>query len=516
MDQLVKFVVGETSDIGQKRSLNEDSTLVHIPKDPKQLKGRGALFIVADGMGRYGGGAVAADSAISKIKEQYYYSDSTQSSSLVIRTSVEEANRQTYEYAQKNTQFEGMGTTLVGAVIYPHGGMRIFNVGDSRAYLIRDNKIRQLSTDHSVVAERIKNEDITWEEAVSRGGVNRVTRSLGRHPNVDVELAVEEQLQPGDLVVLCSDGLWGYIDDEKIKTVVLKSKSPQEASDRLVSMANEAGGKDNITIVLVKIEATSTVTPESVVPRVQPRRRTGRALIWLATITGIVAIGLVLLSLFSSPASTPVETATRDSQGSQTLTFSTVASTASATAESRSSATTAARNNLLQVPELDASLSGARFNQNDEVMLIWTSAIGLTGDQTYQVWITYQDATGRSVEKILPDIKDTQIILPSEMFFQDGRPVAENGKYSWSVGIVEGTPGPDQTELSPRTTEFVFFWIFLPPTPTATFTPIPITETPTLTPPPECPEGQFWDPALTRCRQQSAPPSATEPPPIED
>jgi len=259
--QLV-LVVGQRTDVGRVRDHNEDN-LATVPPEgvpAEVLERKGQLFLVADGMGGHAAGATASSIATQQIMQNYYQDDS-----LDLRASLERAIRQAntaiFEQALENLTYAGMGTTLVAAVCQDSRFL-IANVGDSRAYLIRDGGIRQLTQDHSWVAEAVRQGTLSIEQARHHPRRNVITRSLGNRPEVEVDF-FEEGLLPGDTLVLCSDGLSGPVYDEEIRDLVL-ALEPQAAADQLVDLANERGGPDNITVVIVRAVQTPPVeTPAS-------------------------------------------------------------------------------------------------------------------------------------------------------------------------------------------------------------------------------------------------------------
>jgi protein phosphatase len=156
---------------------------------------------------------------------------------------IEEANRE--------AERAGMGATMAVAVVND-GQLWVANVGDSRVYLLRDGQLNQVSRDHSVVAQLLAAGKITPQEARRHPMRNVVTRSVGGRPEVEVEVYPQQQLRVGDVVLLCSDGLWGMVTGDRIRTI-LESRSAQAAADALIAAANEAGGHDNITAVVCRI-----------------------------------------------------------------------------------------------------------------------------------------------------------------------------------------------------------------------------------------------------------------------
>jgi len=242
--------MGVRTDLGKIRENNEDKFDFFEPEDPEVLAKKGMLYAVADGMGGHAAGQIASEMAQKTIIKSYYADPSPDVRGSLIRA-VFEANSLIFDAAQAITERSGMGTTYTGVVI--RGDTAFFvHVGDSRGYLIRDGKIRQVTEDHSWVAEQVRRGAISEEEAKYSPFRNVITRSLGNMPTVDVDIYAEA-IKPGDMIVLCSDGLTGSLSDEEILSLTA-GKSPSQAAVGLVDMANERGGTDNITTVVLSVK----------------------------------------------------------------------------------------------------------------------------------------------------------------------------------------------------------------------------------------------------------------------
>jgi serine/threonine protein phosphatase PrpC len=228
----VKIEVGSATDIGRVRERNEDSVLVSPP-----------LYVVADGMGGHRGGQVASQVALEAMEEL----ETGDGGSLAEH--VRRANRAVWDRSVEDERLSGMGTTLTAARI-AGGSALIAHVGDSRAYLLRDSSLRQLTTDHTLVARMVKSGEITEAEAEVHPHKNVLTRALGTDEQVEVD---EDSiaLVDGDRLLLCSDGLTGMVMEDQIQAILETSEQPQQAADRLVKAANRAGGIDNITVVVL-------------------------------------------------------------------------------------------------------------------------------------------------------------------------------------------------------------------------------------------------------------------------
>ena len=254
----VTLLVGRRTDVGQERSLNEDSLLtLDISPVYRSIGAPVGLFVVADGMGGHEAGEVASKMAIQAIARQAVsevLSPAAASEPLPdirqwLTATALTANQAVY--GQRKAAGTDMGTTLVMALLV--GDMAtIANVGDSRAYLLKQDEIVQITTDHSLVERLVATGQITPQEAANHPQRNVIYRVIGDKPQVETDL-FEQRLAPGEALLLCSDGLSGMMPDKRIWNIWSTSTSPQEACDRLVEAANQAGGEDNITVVTVQI-----------------------------------------------------------------------------------------------------------------------------------------------------------------------------------------------------------------------------------------------------------------------
>ena len=228
------------TDAGRKRRRNEDAYVVAPP-----------LFAVADGMGGAQAGEVAARLATAAFHE-YHEADALEAEQRVAAI-IKEANRRIYERARTDTEVSGMGTTVTAALVE---GSRIVigHVGDSRAYRLRGGQLEQLTDDHSLVADLVRGGRISPEEAEIHPQRSVITRALGTDPQVDVD-SLGVDAEPGDVYLLCSDGLTTMVADEEILDIVGRAKNLEQAGKDLVKAANRRGGEDNITVVLFAVEA---------------------------------------------------------------------------------------------------------------------------------------------------------------------------------------------------------------------------------------------------------------------
>ena len=246
-EQRVRYAA--LTDIGFRRQNNQDSCAVTLcPAEDAWLEG-GHLFVVADGMGGHAVGELASKIATDTIPHMFYkLKDRTPTEAL--RIAIEEANEAINERGSQNIDFLRMGTTCSTLLLCAQGAV-IGHVGDSRVYRIRNNQIDQLTSDHSLVWEMIQSRKVDPREAERMCPRNVITRSLGPEPIVNVDIEGPLPVLPGDIFLLCSDGLCGLLTDSEIG-MIAGSLPPNEACRLLVNMANLRGGPDNITVIIVQ------------------------------------------------------------------------------------------------------------------------------------------------------------------------------------------------------------------------------------------------------------------------
>ena len=253
----LRLDVAQLTDVGRKREHNEDNMAYVIPKDPQVMAKKGALFIVADGMGGHAAGEVASEIAVDTVSSMYYQDDSDDLA-VSLMHAIKRANASIHQRAAENMSRSGMGTTCVTAVL--RGDMAyVANVGDSRAYFIRNGQVRQVSQDHSWVAEQVRAGILTEDQARTHAQRNVITRCLGTQADVEIDVFAEP-LQEGDSLVLCTDGLSGLVSDEDLQRIV-NQFVPQESVYHLVERANENGGPDNITAIVVHVQEVGHEQP---------------------------------------------------------------------------------------------------------------------------------------------------------------------------------------------------------------------------------------------------------------
>lgn len=243
--------IGFLSDVGKKRQIDEDSILaIECLSAFESKETRKFLLVLADGMGGHAKGELASKIAVTTVAEKMIVNTITNNNyASEIKQSILEANAKIVQYATENSNAEGMGSTIVCAVV-DNNEVHLGNVGDSRAYVISEEEIRQVTKDHSHVQELIDRGEITPEEATSHPKKNVITRALGIYPEIEVD-TMKLTKADDEILLLCCDGLIIHVNDEEIKDIVT-SENPQEACKKLVDLANERGGKDNISVIILR------------------------------------------------------------------------------------------------------------------------------------------------------------------------------------------------------------------------------------------------------------------------
>ncbi|GLX68405.1 Stp1/IreP family PP2C-type Ser/Thr phosphatase [Paenibacillus glycanilyticus] len=246
------MITANRSDVGRIRHINEDRSWVG------QLDNGITLAIVADGMGGHQAGDVASQLAVNTFRDMLEKSASKadlsmQEGKMLIRQALVMANDVVYDMASRNEQYYNMGTTIVAA-LYKEQQLIIGHIGDSRAYLITADGIAQLTEDHTLVNELVKSGQISIEEAAHHPRRNVITRAVGTDAQVEVDIYTAA-LSDNDVLLLCSDGLTNMVsDDEMLQTVREDGLGLDDKADRLIQLALQAGGDDNITVVLLQEE----------------------------------------------------------------------------------------------------------------------------------------------------------------------------------------------------------------------------------------------------------------------
>ncbi len=275
---------------GRKRRHNEDAYVLQPP-----------LFAIADGMGGARAGEVASSLAAAALQSGEVDGNGKERVTALIQA----ANRSVYERSSRDAEVAGMGTTMTVALV-EDATVTLGHVGDSRAYVLRDGELEQLTDDHSLVAELVRGGKLSAEEAEHHPQRSVITRALGTDPDVDVDTFTVEA-EDGDVFVLCSDGLTDMVGDDEIGEVLAGSRENlKEAAEELVRRANKAGGQDNITVVAFEMtDEPDEQTLERTVEQTQPmpaaeatpepeRRRIWRFLPLLILLLGIAAAAIAL------------------------------------------------------------------------------------------------------------------------------------------------------------------------------------------------------------------------------
>jgi protein phosphatase len=258
------------TDTGRQRRENEDSAYVRAP-----------VFVVADGMGGAQAGEVASRIAIETFEQGLPGSGTPEDRLAEL---VRDANQRIYDRSRTDRGRAGMGTTLTAAYL-TDGKLAIAHVGDSRAYLLRESALTRLTQDHSLVDELVRQGKLTEAQAAEHPQRSIITRALGPEPQVEVD-TFTYPMQAGDVVLLCSDGLTSMVSEERVAELLNAASTLEEAADRLIDEANDAGGRDNITVVLCRLEdapvEASADQPTTIADRREAGAPAGRAAVAVA------------------------------------------------------------------------------------------------------------------------------------------------------------------------------------------------------------------------------------------
>jgi PPM family protein phosphatase len=240
-----------SSDIGRRRANNEDYAGAYEPQDADGLARSGRLYVVADGLGGHEMGEKASQYAVEFLLAMYYKTPKLPVD-VRLRNIIQQANQNLVAYARRNMgPGEKTATTLVAAVVRNHS-LLVASVGDSRAYLLRKGEISQITRDHSLVGEMLRAGTLTETEAQQSRLQNRLTRSVGGVPDLEVDIHPPIALLPGDTILLCTDGLTRYATGRDLLTEASHG-TPREITERLICFANERGGEDNITVAVIQV-----------------------------------------------------------------------------------------------------------------------------------------------------------------------------------------------------------------------------------------------------------------------
>lgn len=292
-----KLVVAGVTDVGRVRDGNEDDFIDQAD--------RLGLVAVADGMGGHRAGEVASATALEALRAAVANGRS-------LRDAIEGANDAVLEKSESDRELHGMGTTLTAGMLGSDGQLVVGHVGDSRAYFVRDGELTQITNDHSLVEELVRGGELTPEQAEVHPRRSIITRALGIDPQVEVD-EYPIDLRPGDRILLCSDGLTTMVRPDDIAGILNREHDPKRAAQLLVDAANEAGGEDNVTAVIIDaVEVThddataAAAVPDddtADAPPVKPRRRTGRTvlrvLVWVLPILAVLAVAFFAVGWYA-------------------------------------------------------------------------------------------------------------------------------------------------------------------------------------------------------------------------
>jgi protein phosphatase len=283
------------TDVGMRRTTNQDSHALLTADSPQMLESRGHLLMVADGMGAHAAGELASKLAAEGVPHLYRkYAELSPPEALL--RAFRETNTEINRRGSASTDFHNMGTTSSVLVLHPKGAIA-GHVGDSRVYRLRNGVISQLTFDHSLQWElRASGQMPEGSDISAVVPKNVITRSLGPNPSVEIDLEGPHPIAIGDVYLLCSDGLTGRVEDEEIGAI-LASLSPEEAAQALLDLANLRGGPDNITVVLGKVTGSELAAghePAEPLRLSGPRRlQPTNMLIWIAAGTCLLASGIL-------------------------------------------------------------------------------------------------------------------------------------------------------------------------------------------------------------------------------
>lgn len=246
--------IAGATDVGVMRTVNQDA----FGRFDDAARGE-ILLVVADGLGGHRGGEVASQMAVERLGRAVF--DGVEDPATRLRAAIEQTNEMIYTVARDDTSLDGMGTTVVCLLLAEDGGAHVAHVGDSRLYRLRAGRIEPLTEDHSLVATLVREGVLTEQDARTDPRRNQILLALGVRPDTEIEVAAVE-LAPGDVFLLCSDGLHGLLDDAQILALAHRpiSSEPSEPSEapgavvrQLIDAANEAGGTDNVTVMLAQL-----------------------------------------------------------------------------------------------------------------------------------------------------------------------------------------------------------------------------------------------------------------------
>lgn len=250
LERILQLSIGCKTDLGRVRENNEDKFEYYVPDDHAALASKGCIFLVCDGMGGHAAGQIASELAAKTFIDVYLHHPSAEAPSG-LAAAVKAANRFVLDVARAVPSRRGMGTTLSALILAQHGGYTV-QVGDSRIYRLRDGVLSQLTHDHAWVDEAIRRGELPPEAADDHPYKHVLTRAVGTEDSVEPDIE-EIDVKPGDVYLLCSDGLTNHVPDAAIEEVLAKN-GPGEAAWKLVGKALYDGGSDNCTVLIVRVD----------------------------------------------------------------------------------------------------------------------------------------------------------------------------------------------------------------------------------------------------------------------
>ena len=252
----IRVITAAATDVGRRRSGNEDSFASWAAEGNAASHAGDHLMVVCDGMGGSNAGEVASRMAADTVVREFTAAPPDDTGEA-LKHAIQVANQEIWEHSRSQQDLNGMGTTCT-AVALKGDQVLVAHVGDSRAYLVRAHRARQITSDHSLVAQLVARNQLSPEEARSDPRRNVVTRSVGVGPEVEVDVVpMGEALKNGDTLVVCSDGLHGQMSDDEIAGFAMNESLPEACSD-LIELANARGGPDNITVAMLRAEVDAT------------------------------------------------------------------------------------------------------------------------------------------------------------------------------------------------------------------------------------------------------------------
>lgn len=286
------------TDIGLRRKNNEDAVAARMAADEAEFEARGHLFLVADGMGGHAVGELASKIAAETVPHTFFKLPEGTPAQLLMRAIVN-ANNEIYQRGTQNRDFQRMGTTCT-AIVLTTEGLLAGHVGDSRAYRLRRDRIDQLTFDHSLVWELERRNPKAAKQFNLSEHKNVITRSLGPEPQVQADLEGPYPIFPGDIYVLCSDGLSGQVTDEEIGGII-RELSPAQACRLLVHLANLRGGADNCTVQVIRIGELPANVPVKIVEPPRPESSLGWSWLLAFWVAALLTVSGLSLLMFSHP-----------------------------------------------------------------------------------------------------------------------------------------------------------------------------------------------------------------------